>query len=210
MKIVLLGPPGAGKGTQAARLTEIAKIPALSTGEMLRNAVRDKTKVGLEAKAFMDAGELVPDKIIITIVKEFLETDACKNGYILDGMPRTPKQAEMLDDLGVDIDFALSLEIADDEIERRMSERRWCPKCGAIFSLSANAPQVDGICDKCGENLVIRDDDKPETVRKRLEVYHAETEPIIGFYKAKGKLKTVDASAPIDEVTKSLVAVVCK
>jgi adenylate kinase len=154
----------------------------------------------------MDAGKLVPDDVIITIVKEYLESDACANGCILDGMPRTLKQAEMLESLGVTIDAALSMEIADEEIEARMTSRRVCPGCGAVFSLTVNPPKLDGTCDKCGTTLVVRDDDKPETVRKRLEVYHAETEPIIGYYRAKGILKTIDATVPISDATKALVA----
>jgi adenylate kinase len=204
MRIVLLGPPGAGKGTQAAKLTEIAKIPALSTGDMLRAAVREGTKVGLEAKSYMDSGRLVPDEVIITVVKEFLETPACSAGCILDGMPRTLRQAEMLEELGVEIDVALSLNIDDAEIETRMSSRRVCPVCGAVFSVAANPPKQEGICDKCGKELIIRDDDKPETVRNRLAVYHSETEPIIGYYRAKGKLKEIDAALPIDAATKAL------
>ncbi|MDR0819459.1 MAG: adenylate kinase [Oscillospiraceae bacterium] len=207
MKIILLGPPGAGKGTQSAKLTEIAKIPALSTGDMLRTAVREGTKVGIEAKSFMDSGKLVPDEVVIKIVKEFLESDACKDGCILDGMPRTLKQAEMLEQLGINIDVALSLDLADSEIEKRMSSRRVCPVCGAVFSMAVNPPKFADVCDHCSAGLIIRDDDKPETVRKRLAVYHAETEPIIGYYRARGKLKEIDASVSIDETTKALISV---
>jgi adenylate kinase len=208
MKIVLLGPPGAGKGTQAAKLTELLQVPALSTGDMLRAAVREGTALGKEAKGYMDSGALVPDALILQIVKEFLQTPACANGCILDGMPRNLKQAEALDELGVDIDLALSLEISDDEIVRRMGDRRVCPKCGAVFSVTANPPQKDNVCDKCGDALIIREDDKAETVLNRLKVYHAETEPIIGFYRAKGKLKTVDATQTIEDVNKALAGAV--
>ncbi|MDR2605960.1 MAG: adenylate kinase [Oscillospiraceae bacterium] len=208
MKIVLLGPPGAGKGTQAAKLTELTKVPALSTGDMLRAAVREGTKIGLEAKSYMDSGKLVPNGVIMQIVKEFLDTDVCKDGCILDGMPRNLVQAEGLDALGVEIDAALSLEISDAEIEARMSSRRVCPECGAVFSVAVNPPKQDGVCDKCGAALIIRDDDKPETVRNRLKVYHEETEPIIDYYRAKGKLKTIDATQSIEEVNKALAAAV--
>jgi len=207
MRIVLLGPPGAGKGTQAAKLTELAKVPALSTGDMLRAAVREGTKIGLEAKSYMDSGKLVPNEVIMQIVKEFLDTDICKDGCILDGMPRTLAQAEGLDELGVTIDVALSLEIADEEIEARMGSRRVC-ECGAVYSVAVNPPKQEGVCDKCGGKLIIRDDDKPETVRKRLAVYHEETEPIIGYYRAKGILKTIDATQSIEKVNEALAAAI--
>ncbi|MDR2361077.1 MAG: adenylate kinase [Oscillospiraceae bacterium] len=208
MRIVLLGPPGAGKGTQAAKLTELLKVPALSTGDMLRAAVREGTALGKEVKGYMDSGVLVPDTLILQIVKEFLQTPMCADGCILDGMPRNLKQAEALDELGVDIDIALSLEISDDEIVRRMSARRVCSRCGAVFSVTANPPQTENVCDKCGDALIVREDDKAETVLNRLKVYHTETEPIIGFYRAKGKLKMVDATQTIENVNRALAAAV--
>jgi adenylate kinase len=156
----------------------------------------------------MDGGKLVPNEVIMQIVKEFLDTDVCKDGYILDGMPRTLVQAEGLDSLGVEIDVVLSLEIADEEIEARMGRRRICPECGAVFSVAVNPPKQEGICDRCGAKLVIREDDKPETVRNRLKVYHDETEPIIGYYRAKGKLRTIDATRSIEEVSKALEAAI--
>jgi adenylate kinase len=201
MKIILLGPPGAGKGTQAAKLVGLLKVPVLGTGDMLRAAVKAGTKIGLEAKSFMDSGALVPDDVIMSIVGEYLKGEQCANGYILDGMPRTLSQAESLEKLGVKIDAALSLEIADGEIEARMSNRRCCPVCGAVFTADGTNPAAsEGICDKCGAELIIREDDKPETVRKRLAVYHAQTEPLIAFYKERGLLKTVDATLTIDAV----------
>jgi adenylate kinase len=205
MKLIMLGPPGAGKGTQAAKLSVSLSVPTLSTGHILRTAIKEGLPVGLQAKEFMDAGKLVPDDVVLGVVKDFLAKDEFRDGYILDGVPRTLAQAEILEKLGVQIDAAVSIEISDEIIEHRMQARRVCPKCGASFSLEANPPKVENICDECGETLVIRDDDKPETVRARLAVYHAETEPIIDFYKQRGKLISVDGTSSVEETTKKLM-----
>ena len=202
MKLIMLGPPGAGKGTQAAKLSVSLGIPTLSTGHILRTAIKEGLPVGLQAKEYMDAGKLVPDEIVIGVVKDFLTKDEFKKGYILDGVPRTLVQAEILEKMGVEIDAAVCIEISDEEIEHRMQGRRVCNKCGASYNIDANPPRVENICDECGDTLVIRDDDKPETVRQRLAVYHAETEPIIGFYKERGKLLPIDGTASVEETTR--------
>ena len=205
MNIIMLGPPGAGKGTQAEVLSKKLGVTTLSTGNILRAAIADKRPVGLSAKAYMDKGQLVPDDVIIGIVKDYLESHDLGKGCILDGVPRTIAQAEMLDQMGVQIDAAISLEVSDDAIEERMSGRRTCMKCGATYHVKANPPKVEGICDKCGEALTVREDDKPETVRQRLAVYHAQTEPIIGYYKEQGKLYAVDGTASVEETSGKLV-----
>lgn len=201
MKIVMLGPPGAGKGTQAAKLSEALGIPTLSMGHILRTAIKEGQPLGLEARSYMDAGKLVPDEIIIGIVKEFIDENHFKGGYILDGMPRTLVQAEMLEKMGVEINVAISMEMSDQDIEERMKGRRVCPSCGTAYNIKTLPPRIEGICDVCGETLVIRDDDKPETLRQRLAVYHEETEPIIGFYEKRGKLKKIDGKADIRDTT---------
>jgi adenylate kinase len=205
MTLIMLGPPGAGKGTQAAVLSETLGIITVSTGHILRTAISKKSPVGIQAKKYMDQGLLVPDEIIIEIVKDFLASHDIGKGCILDGVPRNIAQAEMLERLGVVIDAAISLEVSDREIEERMSGRRSCPKCGAGYHIAANPPKKDNICDLCGEKLVIRDDDRPETVRRRLEVYHRETEPIIDFYASKGKLLAVDGTASIEVTSEKVV-----
>lgn len=201
MKLILLGAPGAGKGTQADILCQKLNVPTISTGNILRAAVKNGTPVGLEAKRYMDAGQLVPDAVIIGIVAERLAEPDCAGGYILDGVPRTIAQAEALEAAGIVFDCVLSIEISDEEIERRMSGRRFCRDCGATYHV-VNAPSAkEGVCDKCGGVLELRDDDKPETVKKRLEVYHRETEPLKGFYEQRGLLKAVDNQATIEETT---------
>lgn len=205
MTIIMLGPPGAGKGTQAEVLSQKLKVTTLSTGNILRTAIAEKRPVGLNAKAFMDKGELVPDDVIIGIVKDYLESHDLGNGCILDGVPRTIAQAKMLDEMGVAIDAAISLEISDGAIEERMGGRRTCMKCGATYHVKANPPQREGVCDKCGEGLTVREDDKPETVRQRLAVYHAQTEPILDYYKAQGKLIGVDGTASVEQTSEKLV-----
>lgn len=205
MKLIMLGPPGAGKGTQAAKLSVSLNVPTLSTGHILRTAIKEGLPVGLQAKEYMDAGKLVPDEIVIGVVKDFLNKDEFKTGYILDGVPRTLVQAEILEKMGVELDTVLSIEISDEEIENRMQGRRVCNKCGASYHVDANPPKVENICDVCGDTLVIRDDDKPETVRQRLAVYHAETEPIIGFYKERGKLLSIDGTASVEETTEKVM-----
>lgn len=201
MKLILLGAPGAGKGTQAEILSKELNIPSISTGNILRAAISEGTPTGLQAKEFMDRGELVPDEVIIGIIKERLLRTDCENGYILDGVPRTIPQAEAMEKLGINIDNALSIEVDDDVIVKRMSGRRTCRKCGASFHTLHNPPKVEGICDNCGTELSIRTDDAPETVRARLANYHRETEPLKSFYAERGKLKAVDNQPSIDETT---------
>ena len=205
MTIIMLGPPGAGKGTQAEVLGKKLGVTTLSTGNILRTAIAEERPVGLNAKAYMDKGQLVPDDVIIGIVKDYLESHDLGGGCILDGVPRTLVQAEMLDKMGVKIDAAISLEVDDSAIEKRMGGRRVCLKCGATYHVEANPPKEEGICDKCGEGLAIREDDKPETVRQRLAVYHEQTEPIIGYYGAQGKLLSVDGTASVEETSEKLV-----
>ena len=199
MKLILLGAPGAGKGTQAEILSRELNIPTISTGNILRAAMKNGTPVGLKAKAFVEAGQLVPDDVIIGIVEERLAQDDCLNGYILDGVPRTIPQAEALEEKGIAIDYALSIEISDDEIVKRMSGRRTCKECSQTFHIISNPPKKEGVCDFCGGELTIRKDDAPETVKARLSVYHAETEPLKAFYEARGKLKTVSNMPTIEE-----------
>jgi adenylate kinase len=199
--MILLGPPGAGKGTQAEILGRRLGIPVISTGNMLRAAVKNETPVGLKAKAYMDAGELVPDDVIIQMTKERLGEPDCGSGYILDGMPRTLAQARALEDIGVEADVALSIEISDAEIKQRMTGRRSCPECGATYHIESSPPKNAGICDGCGAALTIRGDDKPETVKNRLEVYHRETEPLKEFYRVRGRLKTADNVPGVEATT---------
>ena len=201
MKLILLGAPGAGKGTQAEILSNKCNIPTISTGNILLAAMKNSTPIGLKAKEYVESGKLVPDDVIIGIVKERLAEDDCKNGYILDGMPRTIPQAEALEEAGIEIDCALSIELADEKIIERMSGRRTCKDCSTTFHMVYNPPKVDGKCDNCGGELTIRKDDKPETVKDRLEVYHAETEPLKEFYAKRGKLKTVDSQEELDATT---------
>lgn len=202
MKLIMLGAPGAGKGTQAEILSKKLGIPTISTGNILRAAVKNGTPVGLKAKSFMDAGKLVPDDVILGIVEERLAQPDCMNGYILDGVPRTIAQAEFLEKDGVKFDVVLSIEISDAEIEKRMTGRRTCTCCGATFHVENNPPKVEGVCDKCGSELIQRVDDELATVRRRLEVYHAETEPLKGFYEARGLLKMVANQPTIEATTK--------
>ena len=202
MKLILLGAPGAGKGTQAEILSRMCNIPTISTGNILRAAMKNGTPIGLKAKEYVESGKLVPDDVIIGIVRERLAEDDCKNGYILDGMPRTIPQAQALEDVGIDIDVALSIEISDEEIVQRMSGRRTCKDCSSTFHIVSNPPKVEGKCDNCGGELIIRKDDAPETVKERLAVYHKETEPLIDFYAKRGKLKTVQNQQTVEETTK--------
>lgn len=204
MKLVLLGAPGAGKGTQAEILSKKLGIPTISTGNILRAAVKNGTPVGLKAKEYMDKGGLVPDEVIIGIVRERLAEPDCTNGCILDGMPRTIAQAEALEAGGIVIDTALSIEISDAEIEARMTGRRTCLSCGATYHIKANPPKAEGVCDHCAGALTIRKDDQPETVRSRLQVYHAETEPLKDFYETRGKLVKVDNRPTIADTTAAI------
>lgn len=206
MKLILLGAPGAGKGTQAEIISKKLNIPTISTGNILREAIKNGTETGLKAKSFMDKGMLVPDDVIIGIVKERLTQPDCANGYILDGMPRTLPQAQALLDNGIEIDRVVSIEVDDAMIEARMTGRRVCGKCGASYHIVANPPKTEGICNACGSELVIRDDDKPETVRRRLTVYHNETEALKGFYEKLGKLRLVEGNQPIEDATRDILA----
>ena len=201
MKMILLGAPGAGKGTQAERLCKVLDIPTISTGNILRAAVKNGTPTGLKAKAFMDAGKLVPDEVIIGIITERLAEDDCKNGYILDGVPRTIAQAEAMEKAGINFDAVVSIEVADQVIMERMSGRRVCESCGASYHLVAVPPKVAGVCDSCGGKLVQRKDDAPETVKDRLEVYHKETEPLKDFYAQRGLLKSVENQPSVEATT---------
>ena len=204
MKMILLGAPGAGKGTQAERLCKVLDIPTISTGNILRAAVKNGTPTGLKAKAFMDAGKLVPDEVIIGIITERLAEDDCKNGYILDGVPRTIAQAEAMEKAGINFDAVVSIEVADQVIMERMSGRRVCESCGASYHLVAVPPKVAGVCDSCGGKLVQRKDDAPETVKDRLEVYHKETEPLKDFYAQRGLLKSVENQPSVEATTAAI------
>ena len=207
MKLILLGAPGAGKGTQAEKLSRKLNIPSISTGNILREAIKNGTETGLKAKSFMDAGKLVPDDVIIGIVRERVADADCKNGFILDGVPRTVPQAQALEDAGVHFDKVVSIEIEDAVIEARMTERRVCGSCGASYHLTAHPPKQEGICDLCGKELIIRKDDEPETVKNRLKVFHAQTEPLKDFYSALGVLKLVEGNQPIDSATQEILKV---
>ena len=208
MNLILLGAPGAGKGTQAELLMEKLSIPGISTGNMLREAMRNGTPVGEKAKYYMDNGLLVPDEVIMDIVAERVAQPDCENGFILDGVPRTLAQAEALLERGVRIDHVVSIEIDDAVIEGRMTGRRVCTKCGASYHIVANAPKVEGICDHCGSELMIRKDDAPETVRRRLEVYHEQTEVLKDFYAKLGLLRLVEGNQTIEGASKDILAAI--
>lgn len=202
MRLILLGAPGAGKGTQAELICEKLSIPTISTGNIIREAMKNATEMGLKAKSFVDAGNLVPDEVVIGIIKERLSKDDCKNGFILDGFPRTIPQAEALDNMGISIDKVLSIEVTDENIIRRMSGRRVCPDCGASYHIEYKKPVKEGICNQCNASLIIRKDDKPETVIDRLKVYHDQTEPLKDFYAKKGKLLIVEGQEELADTTK--------
>ena len=208
MKIIMLGAPGAGKGTQAKRIAEKFNIPHISTGDIFRANIKNGTDLGKEAKRYMDEGQLVPDELTVRILLDRVKDDDCKNGYVLDGFPRTIPQAEVLDKelnkLGEKVDFAVDVDVPDENIIHRMSGRRACLKCGATYHLEYLKPKQDGVCDSCGSELVLRDDDKPETVKKRLSVYHEQTQPLIEYYTGKGILKTVDGTKDPDDVFKAI------
>ncbi len=206
MKLILLGAPGAGKGTQAEFISEKYNIPTISTGNIIRAALKNQTEMGLVAKKYIEAGELVPDDVVIGIIKERLGEDDCQNGFILDGFPRTIPQAEALDNMGFLIDTVLSLEVSDEEIVNRMSGRRVCPSCGQSYHVQYKKPQKDGVCDACGAELVIRNDDKPETVLNRLNVYHEQTEPLKEYYSKKGILVSVDGKSSVEDTTAAVFA----
>ena len=200
MNLILIGAPGAGKGTQAAKISEHYQIPSISTGEILRAAIKEGTELGKLAKAYIDAGNLVPDSVVIGLIKECLVSDVCKNGFILDGFPRSIPQAEALEEMGVKIDVVLSIEVADEKIIERMSGRRVC-SCGASYHVSFNPPKIENVCDKCGAALTIRADDAAETVRNRLVTFHTQTEPLKAFYAERGLLCSVEGQDEIADTT---------
>ena len=206
MKLILLGAPGAGKGTQAEILCKKLSIPTISTGNILRAAIKEGTPTGLKAKSFIDAGALVPDEVIIGIVDERLARDDCQGGYILDGVPRTIAQAEALEKAGIGFDAVVSIEISEEEILRRMNGRRVCEACGSSYNVVSIPPRVEGICDNCGGKLIQRKDDTPETVRERLKVYHTETEPLVDFYAARGLLRPVRSDDTKEGTTQAILA----
>lgn len=201
MRLILLGAPGAGKGTQAEILSKLLNIPTISTGNILRAAMKNGTPVGLKAKEYVDSGRLVPDDVIIGIIKERLAQEDCAAGYILDGVPRTIPQAQAMEEMGVGVDCALSIEIEDEVIVQRMSGRRTCKDCSQTFHIVSNPPKKEGVCDFCGGELTVRKDDAPETVKARLETYHRDTEPLKEFYNKLGKLKTVENQPSIEATT---------
>lgn len=200
MNMILMGAPGAGKGTQSAKISEKYHIPAIATGDILRSAMKNETELGKAAKSYVEAGKLVPDEIVIGIIKEYLATDACRNGFILDGFPRSIPQARALDEMGVRIDVVLNIEVEDEKIIERMSGRRVC-SCGASYHIAHNPPRKEGVCDKCGEALYIRADDSAETVKNRLATFHAQTEPLKAYYAEKGNLVTVHGQEEVAQTT---------
>ncbi|WP_178666988.1 adenylate kinase [uncultured Eubacterium sp.] len=206
MKLILLGAPGAGKGTQAEKICEELNIPAISTGNIIRAALKNGTEMGLKAKSYMDAGQLVPDEVVIGIIKDRLKDDDCKNGFILDGFPRTIPQAQALVDMGIDIDKVIDIEVPDEKITKRMSGRRVCSKCANSYHMEYKKPKVEGICDACGGELVQRKDDAPQTVQARLVEYHEMTEPLKGFYENLGKLRIVEGQEEVADTTKLVFA----
>ncbi len=201
MKLIFLGAPGAGKGTQAEVVSKKLAIPAVSTGNIIRAALKEQTEMGIKAKEFIEKGQLVPDDVVIGIIKERLTQDDCKNGFILDGFPRTVPQAEALDDMGIEIDKVIDIEVPDEKIAARMSGRRVCGNCGASYHLLYKKPEKDGVCNVCGGELIQRADDKPETVLDRLDVYHKQTEPLIDFYRTKGKLRVVEGQEEVADTS---------
>ena len=211
MKIIMLGAPGAGKGTQAKMIADKYGVPHISTGDIFRANIKNGTELGMEAKKYMDQGLLVPDELTVRILLDRVAQDDCKNGYVLDGFPRTIPQAEVLDSeltkLGDHIDYAINVDVPDENIVKRMSGRRACLTCGATYHIEHVPPKKEGICDVCGSELVLRDDDKPETVKNRLNVYHEQTQPLIDFYTEKGVLKTVDGTVPMEEVFAAITAI---
>ena len=211
MKIIMLGAPGAGKGTQAKMIADKYGVPHISTGDIFRANIKNGTELGMEAKKYMDQGLLVPDELTVRILLDRVAQDDCKNGYVLDGFPRTIPQAEVLDSeltkLGDHIDYAINIDVPDENIVKRMSGRRACLTCGATYHIEHVPPKKEGICDVCGSKLVLRDDDKPETVKNRLNVYHEQTQPLIDFYTEKGVLKTVDGTVPMEEVFAAITAI---
>ena len=211
MKIIMLGAPGAGKGTQAKMIAAKYQIPHISTGDIFRANIKNGTELGMEAKKYMDQGQLVPDELTVKILLDRVAQPDCSEGYVLDGFPRTIPQAEVLDSalekLGDSIDFAVDVDVPDENIVRRMSGRRACLSCGATYHIEHSPPKQEGVCDTCGQPLVLRDDDKPETVLKRLKVYHEQTQPLIDFYTKKGVLRSVDGTVDMNDVFEAIVNV---
>ena len=211
MKIIMLGAPGAGKGTQAKMIAEKYGVPHISTGDIFRANIKNGTQLGMEAKQYMDQGLLVPDELTVKILLDRVAQDDCKNGYVLDGFPRTIPQAQVLDkaltELGDKIDYAIDVDVPDENIVKRMGGRRACLSCGATYHIEHVPPKAEGICDTCGQELVLRDDDKPETVQNRLNVYHEQTQPLIDFYEKKGVLKAVDGTVDMKDVFKAIVTI---
>lgn len=211
MKIIMLGAPGAGKGTQAKLIAEKYAIPHVSTGDIFRANIKNGTELGMEAKKYMDQGLLVPDELTVKILLDRVAQEDCQNGYVLDGFPRTIPQAEVLDraldEIGDKIDYAINVDVPDENIIRRMGGRRACLSCGATFHVEHIPPKQEGICDTCGKELVLRDDDKPETVKNRLDVYHKQTQPLIDFYQAKGILRTVNGTVDMKDVFAAITAI---
>ena len=201
MKLILLGAPGAGKGTQAEVICNHLSVPTISTGNIIRAALKAETEMGLKAKEFINNGQLVPDEVVIGIIKERLAEDDCKNGFILDGFPRTIPQAEALDEMGIEIDKVIDIEVPDEKIVERMSGRRVCPACGNSYHLLYKKPEKDGICNACGAELIIRADDHPDTVKDRLDVYHSQTEPLKDFYEKKNKLFIVEGQEEVADTS---------
>ncbi len=208
MKLILLGAPGAGKGTQAEIISDHLQIPTISTGNIIREALKSGTEMGLKAKSYMDAGQLVPDEVVIGIIQDRLAEADCQNGFILDGFPRTIPQAEALDRMGIVIDRVIDIEVADETIAQRVSGRRVCPGCGSTYHIDYKQPKVEGVCDRCGDTLVQRKDDMPETVQDRLKVYHDQTEPLKDYYQACGKLVIVEGQEGVAETTRLTLAAV--
>ena len=211
MKLIMLGAPGAGKGTQAKKIAEKYQIPHISTGDIFRANIKNGTELGQKAKTYMDQGLLVPDELVVDLVMDRFAQDDCKNGYVLDGFPRTIPQAEALDaaleKAGAKIDYAINVEVPDENIIRRMSGRRACVACGATYHMVHIPPKTEGVCDTCGKELILRDDDKPETVKKRLDVYHEQTQPLIDYYTEKGALVEVDGTVDMEDVFNAIVKI---
>lgn len=206
MKLILLGAPGAGKGTQAEIICDKLSIPAISTGNILRAAIKNETEMGLKAKSYIDSGALVPDSVIISIIKERLAAEDCQNGFILDGVPRTVAQAEALEEMGVEIDCAVDIEVSDEVIMQRLSGRRVCSSCGASYHTLYKPSQKPEVCDRCCGSLIVRKDDEPATIQERLRTYHELTEPLIDFYRQRGKLLVIDGQGEVADITANVMA----
>ena len=208
MKLLFLGAPGAGKGTQAEIVSEKVKIPIIGTGNIIREAIASGSELGKQFKSYTEAGKLVPDELVVSMVKDRISRDDCKNGYILDGFPRTVNQAEKFAEMGEKVDAVILLDVTDEEIIDRMTGRRVCEACGTPFHIKHKPPKVEGVCDLCGKKLVVRKDDAPETVVERLKVYHAETEPLVSYYTEHGTVNKIDATMPLEKVTEEILKVI--